>query len=120
MSPVRPATASEPGLGFAGLLARYLSFVWLFEPEPARADRLTRMLIRRRNHELGRRYLPRYLARYLRLLLVFTLAGTGVEAMAAPTLVVAACFTVSSLAAAAAALTAVGLLWARRQGAGPR
>ena len=53
--------------GFAALLARYLSFVWLFEAEPLRADLFTRSRIIRSNHDRGLRYLPLYLARYLRL-----------------------------------------------------
>lgn len=108
MPGVRLAGSVEPGL--AMLMARYLSFVWLFEAEPARADRITRMSIRRRNREAGRRYLPIYLARYLRLLLCFALIGFAVEALAAPALVVGACFTVSTLAAVAAIIVIAGLI----------
>lgn len=115
MTPLRLAPATGPR--FSILLARYLSFVWLFEAEPVRADPITRMGIRRRNLETGRRYLPIYLARYLRLLLVFAIVGLGVEALAAPALVVGACFTLSTLAAVAAAIVAAGLIGMRVQGA---
>ena len=111
MSPVRLAPSGEPGL--STLLARYLSFVWLFEVEPVRADPITRRGIRQRNLEAGRRYLPLYLARYLRLLLGFALVGFGVEALAAPALVVGACFTLSTLAAVAAAIVVAGLIGMR-------
>lgn len=120
MSPVRLAAASKPGSGFAKLLARYLSFAWLFEDEPQRADLITRMSIRRRNQDMGRRYLPLYLARYLRLLLGFAVVGAAVEAMSAPALIVGACFTLSSLSAVAAMIVGVGLLWMRQQGVGLR
>ncbi len=115
MSPVDLASASKSGAGFVSLLARYLSFAWLFEVEPARADPITRMVIRRRNHEVGRRYLPLYLVRYLLLLLGSALVGLGVEAMSAPALLVGACFTLSSLSAVAAMIVGVGLFWMRQQ-----
>ena len=63
MSPVPAASDVEPSPGFAALLARYLSFIWLFEAEPLRADLFTRSRIIRSNHDRGLRYLPLYLAR---------------------------------------------------------
>lgn len=109
MSSVHAATGRQGPAGFWGLLARYLSFVWLFEVEPHRADLFTRSRISRSNRDRGLRYLPLYLARYLRLLCGFAVAGTASEALAAPAVIVGACFTLSSVAAVAATVAAVGL-----------
>ena len=117
MSPVRPAPDRGAGTGFTSLLARYLSFFWLLEDEPADADPLTRALIRRRNRALGRRHLPRYLARYLGWLLVTAAAGFCVEAISAPALIVGACFILSALAAIAALIAGIGLAQAHRHDA---
>ena len=121
MSPVPAASDGEPSPGFAALLARYLSFIWLFEAEPLRADLFTRSRIIRSNHDRGLRYLPLYLARYLRLLFGFALVGAASEAIAAPAVIVGACFTLSSVAAVAATVAAVGLtvIRSRRQGLRP-
>lgn len=105
-SPVRATTSGE----FAVKVGRYLSFVWLLEEAPARADLFTLSSIRRRNHERGLRFLPTYLARYLKLLGSFTLVGFSAEALAAPALLVGGIFTLACVAAVAAAVAGAGLI----------
>ncbi len=109
MSSANLAPGAGGFTGFWGLLARYLSFVWLFEAVPIRADVFTRSRIDRTNRDRGLRYLPLYLARYLRLLCGFAFVGAASEAIAAPAVIVGACFTLSSVAAVAATVAAVGL-----------
>ncbi|HVL57960.1 MAG TPA: hypothetical protein VM491_15805 [Burkholderiaceae bacterium] len=92
---------------FLSLLARYLSFVWLFEPVPARAPLLQRAAIVRRNRDRGLRYLPVYMRRYAGILLACAAAGIGFEMLSAP-LVCGALLTCSSLAAVALVVSAVG------------
>ncbi|UCE31347.1 MAG: hypothetical protein JSW68_15210 [Burkholderiales bacterium] len=90
------------------LLGRYLSFVWMFEAVPLRADRLQHAAIMRRNRDIGLRYLPVYMRRYVRMLIVLLAAGTASDAMAAP-LFGGAFFTLSTLVAVAWLIAGIGL-----------
>lgn len=101
-----PNGVNQPSL--LCLLGRYLSFVWMFESVPLRADRLQHRAIMRRNRDLGLRYLPVYMRRYLRMLVLLLATGLASDAMAAP-VVGGACFTLSALVAVAWLLAAIGL-----------
>jgi hypothetical protein len=89
------------------LLWRYLTFVWLFDEIPARAGTLQRAAIVRSNRERGLRFLPVYMARYLRMLVALIAAGTASEAMAAP-LISGACFTLSTMVLVALLIAGIG------------
>ena len=90
------------------LLWRYLTFVWLFDEVPARAGMLQRAAIVRSNRERGLRFLPVYMARYLRMLLVLVATGTASDAMASSPLIAGACFTLSTMALVALMLAGIG------------
>ena len=90
------------------LLWRYLPFVWMFDGVPARADAFERAAIVRGNRDRGIRFLPVYLRRYLRMLVVLMLTGTVSEAMAAP-LVSGACFTLSTVVLVGLLVAGIGL-----------
>ena len=65
------------------LLWRYLTFVWLFDDVPPSAPAtLQRAAIVRSNRERGLRFLPVYMARYLRMLVALDHAGTASDVMA--------------------------------------
>ena len=93
----------------ASLLWRYLTFVWMFEAVPTRADALQRAAIVRGNRDRGLRFLPIYLRRYLHMLVALLVIGTASEALAAP-LLTGACFTLSALVFVALVVAGIGLL----------
>ena len=90
------------------LLWRYLTFVWLFDEVPARAGVVQRAAIVRSNRERGLRFLPVYMARYLRMLLALVTLGTASDVMAASPLLVGACFTLSTMVLVALMLAGIG------------
>src|SRR5690606_38774672 len=90
------------------LLWRYLTFVWLFEEIPARAGIVQRAAIVRGNRERGLRFLPVYMARYLRMLAALVAAGTASDAMASPPLIAGACFTLSTMVLVALMIAGIG------------
>ena len=90
------------------LLWRYLTFVWLFDEVPARAGSVQRAAIVRGNRERGLRFLPIYMARYLRMLLALVTAGTASDVMASSPLISGACFTLSTMVLVALMLAGIG------------
>lgn len=90
------------------LVWRYLTFVWLFEEVPARAGNLQRAAIVRGNRERGLRFLPVYMARYLRMLVALVAAGIASDAMASSPLIAGACFTLSTMVLVALMLAGIG------------
>lgn len=90
------------------LLWRYLTFVWLFDEIPARAGTLQRAAIVRSNRERGLRFLPIYMARYLRMLLALVAAGAASDAMASAPLLAGACFTLSTMVLVALLVAGIG------------
>lgn len=89
------------------LLWRYLTFVWMFDDVPARADMMQRAAIVRGNRDRGLRFLPVYMRRYLKMLAGLLSAGIASEAMASP-LVCGACFTLSTVVLIALLLAGIG------------
>jgi hypothetical protein len=90
------------------LVWRYLTFVWLFEEVPARAGSLQRAAIVRGNRERGLRFLPVYMARYLRMLVALVAAGIASDAMSSSPLIAGACFTLSTMVLVALMLAGIG------------
>jgi uncharacterized membrane protein YhaH (DUF805 family) len=93
------------------LLWRYLTFVWLFDEVPPRAALEQKAAIVRRNRERGLRYLPVYMWRYARMLVVFVSGGTATEALASPQLaplVSGTLFTLSTVVLIALLLAGLG------------
>lgn len=89
------------------LLWRYLTFVWMFDDVPPRANTLLRAAIVRGNRERGLRFLPIYMLRYVRMLVALTATGTASDVMAAP-LISGACFTLSTMVLVALLLASLG------------
>ena len=92
---------------FLSLLGRYLSFVWLFEEVPPRANLLERAAIRRVNRAVGMRYLPVYMRRYGVIIITFFLLGALLETMP---LACGACMTLSTVALCALVVAVVGFV----------
>ncbi len=93
------------------LLWRYLTFVWLFDEVPARAGLEQKAAIVRRNRERGLRYLPVYMRRYARMLVVLVCGGFATEAFASPQLaplVSGTFFTLSTVVLIALLLAGIG------------
>jgi hypothetical protein len=90
------------------LLWRYLTFVWLFDEIPVRAGTLQRAAIVRSNRERGLRFLPVYMARYLRMLVALVTAGTASDVMASSPLISGACFTLSTMVLVALLIASIG------------
>lgn len=93
------------------VLWRYLTFVWLFDEVPPRAGLEQKAAIVRRNRERGLRYLPVYILRYARMLVLFAASGTATEALASPQLapfVSGTFFTLSTVVLIALMLAGVG------------
>ena len=91
----------------AHLLWRYLTFVWLFDDVPARADTLQRAAIVRGNRDRGLRFLPVYMRRYLRMLISLVSIGTASDVLAAP-VAAGACFTLSTVVLVALLIAGIG------------
>ncbi|MGE0797458.1 MAG: hypothetical protein AB7G13_23085 [Lautropia sp.] len=91
----------------SNLVWRYLTFVWLFDAVPARADTMQRAAIVRGNRDRGLRFLPIYMLRYLRMLIALVSVGTASDVMASP-LVTGACFTLSTIVLVALLVAGVG------------
>lgn len=89
------------------VLWRYLTFVWLFDDVPARADLMQRAAIVRSNRDRGLRFLPVYMRRYLRMLAALIGLGTASDVMASP-LVSGACFTLSTVVLVALMVAGIG------------
>lgn len=90
------------------LLGRYLSFVWMFDDVPVRADRIVHASIVRTNRDRGLRFLPVYMRRYARMLVSLVSLGTASDVLAAPAVVAGACFTLSSVVAIALLVATIG------------
>ncbi len=93
------------------LIWRYLTFVWLFDEVPARAGLAQKAAIVRRNRERGLRYLPVYMRRYARMLVVLVAGGFATEVIASPrlaSLVGGTFFTLSTVVLVALLLAGVG------------
>ena len=89
------------------LLWRYLTFVWLFDEVPVCAGTVQRAAIVRSNRERDLRFLPVYMARYLRMLVALVATGTASDVMAAP-LISGACFTLSTMVLVALLVASIG------------
>jgi hypothetical protein len=89
------------------LLWRYLTFVWLFDDVPVRSGTVQRAAIVRGNRERGLRFLPVYMARYLRMLVALVATGAACDALASP-LISGACFTLSTMVLVALLIAGVG------------
>ena len=96
---------SDPSL--RQLMWRYLTFVWMFDVVPVRADALQRAALVRGNRDRGIRFLPVYLRRYLHMFFALVVAGTASEAMASP-VVTGAFFTLSTVVLVALLTAGVG------------
>jgi hypothetical protein len=90
------------------LLGRYLSFVWMFDDVPVRADRFVHASIVRTNRDRGIRFLPVYMRRYCRMLAALVSLGSASDVLAAPAVVTGACFTLSSVVAIALLVATIG------------
>ena len=93
------------------LLWRYLTFVWLFDEVPPRAGLEQKAAIVRRNRERGLRYLPVYMRRYARMLVLLVAGGSATEALASPQLapfVSGTFFTLSTVVLIALLLAGIG------------
>lgn len=100
-------TTIMPNSSSISLLWRYLSFVWMFDDIPARAGTVQRAAIVRGNRERGLRFLPIYMARYLRMLFALVATGTASDVMASP-LISGACFTLSTMVLVALVVASIG------------
>ena len=89
------------------LLWRYLTFVWMFDDVPPRAGTVLRAAIVRANRERGLRFLPVYMLRYLRMLVILISIGTALDVMASP-VISGACFTLSTMVLVALLLASLG------------
>lgn len=89
------------------LLWRYLTFVWLFDDVPARADTMQRAAIVRGNRDRGLRFLPVYMWRYVRMQVGLVSVGTASDVMASP-VVSGACFTLSTIVLVALLIAGIG------------